>query len=125
MLPVPMVIIGCQEAPLTGNLEAPVQDAYSIVRQAILDKEQIVATYGGHRREMCPHVIGTKDERRQALFFQFAGSSSSGLPAGGQWRCIPIDGLSDVISQPGEWHSGGRHTQPQTCVDIVDVEIIY
>lgn len=100
---------------------AAVRDVYSIVRQAILDEDQIVATYSGHRREMCPHVIGTKNERRQALFFQFAGSSSSGVPAGGEWRCIPIDGLSDVASQPGEWHTSS-HSQPQTCVDGIDIE---
>jgi hypothetical protein len=99
-----------------------VADVYSIVRQAILDKDQIVATYRSHGREMCPHVIGTKNGRRQALFFQFAGSSSAGLPAGGEWRCIPIDGLSDVASQPGEWHTLS-HSQPQTCVDLIDVEV--
>jgi hypothetical protein len=98
--------------------------AYSIVREAILDKEQIVAFYRGHRREMCPHVIGTKGGRQQALFFQFAGSSSSGLPPGGEWRCIPIEGLSGVVSRAGTWHSGGAHTQPQTCVDVVDVEAV-
>lgn len=95
---------------------------YAIVRQAIIDKDQIVATYRGHCREMCPHVIGTKNGRHQALFFQFAGSSSSGLPPGGEWRCIPIDGLSDVVRRSGQWHSGGEHTQ-QTCVDVVDVEV--
>jgi hypothetical protein len=105
--------------------EAVVPDTYSIVRQAILDKDQIIATYRGHRREMCPHLIGTKDGRRQALFFQFAGSSSSGLSAGGEWRCIPIEGLSDVLSQPGVWYNGGDHIQPQTCVDLVDVEVAY
>lgn len=72
---------------------------------------------------MCPHVIGTKGGRPQALFFQFAGSSGSGLPPGGEWRCIPIDGLSDVASHSGEWHTGGRPLGPQTCVDAVDVEI--
>ncbi len=100
-------------------------DAYSTVRQAIVDKAQIVATYRGHRREMCPHVIGTKGGRPQALFFQFAGSSSSGLPPGGEWRCIPIEGLSDVVSEIGTWYSGGDHTQPQTCVDLVDVEVAH
>jgi len=104
---------------------ASVSDTYSVVRQAILDKDQIVATYRGHHREMCPHVIGMKDGRRQALFFQFAGSSSSDLPPGGEWRCIPIDGLSDVVSQSGQWYSGGDNTQLQTCVDLVDVEIAY
>lgn len=95
------------------------------MRQAIIDKQQIIATYAGHQREMCPHVIGSKAGREQALFFQFAGGSSSGLPPGGEWRCIPIDGLSDVSAQPGEWHTGPRHSQPQTCVDQVDVEVAY
>lgn len=100
-------------------------DAYSIVRQAIIGKQQVIATYRGHRREMWPHVIGTKVGQRQALFFQFAGSSSSGLPPGGEWRCIPIDGLSDVSTQSREWHAGPTHTQEQTCVDAVDVEVAY
>jgi hypothetical protein len=100
-----------------------VSDAYSIVRQAILGKQQIVATYRGHRREMCPHVIGTKDGRQQALFFQFAGSSSSSLPPGGEWRCIPVEGLIDVVSRSGRWHTGGHHTRPQTYLDLVDVQV--
>jgi hypothetical protein len=99
-----------------------VSDAYSIVRQAILDKHQIVATYRGHRREMCPHVLGTKDGREQALFFQFAGSSSSGLPPGGEWRCIPVEGLVDVVGRAGRWHTG-HGTRPQTCLDLVDVQV--
>jgi hypothetical protein len=101
-----------------------VTDAYDAVRQAIVEKEQIVATYGGHRREMCPHVIGTKGGRPQALFWQFAGSSGSGLPLGGEWRCFPIGGLSDVVRRPGQWHTGGHPRQPQTCVDLVDVEVL-
>jgi len=100
-----------------------VSGAYSIVRQAILGRHQIVATYRGHRREMCPHVIGTKDGREQALFFQFAGASDSGLPPGGEWRCIPLDGLVDVVSRSGRWHTGHHNTRPQTCVDLVDVQV--
>ena len=76
-------------------------DSYSIVRQAIIDKDQIVAIYRGHRREMCPHVIGTKGGRPQALFFQFAGSSNSGLPPSAEWRCIPIEELIEVESRHG------------------------
>lgn len=100
-------------------------DVYSLVRQAIVDKEQIIATYKGHVREMCPHVIGMKNGRPQALFFQFGGTSSSGLPPDGEWRCIPIEGLDRVVSQAGEWHSAPNHSQPQTCVDIIDVEVVY
>ncbi len=100
-------------------------DMYSLVRQAILDKQQIIATYKGHVREMCPHVIGMKNGRPQALFFQFGGTSSSGLPPDGEWRCIPIEGLDRVVSQDGEWHSAPNYSQPQTCVDVIDVEVAY
>ena len=101
-------------------------DAYAIIRDAILNKQQIVARYRGYAREMCPHVLGTKDGREQALFYQFAGSSRSGLGADGSpnnWRCMFIDELSEVEAQDGEWHSAPKHTQRQTCVDQIDVEV--
>lgn len=104
-------------------------DAYSLVRQAIIDKNQVVATYDGHRREMCPHVIGTaKAGHKQTLFYQFAGSSESGLGpdgSGENWRCIPIDGLSAVTVRPGDWHTAPNHSRPQKCVDKIDVEVNY
>lgn len=100
-------------------------DAYSAVRQAIENKQQIVADYHGHTREMCPHVLGTKNGKVQALFFQFGGGSNSGLPAGGEWRCIEIQQLSNVQVRVGDWHTGMGHTRPQTCVDRIDVEVAH
>jgi hypothetical protein len=99
-----------------------VTDIYELIREATLARRQVVATYKGHRRELCPHVLGIKEGRRQALFFQFGGGSSSGLPAGGQWRCIPVDALEDVVVREGPWHAGAVHEHPETCVDTVDVE---
>lgn len=101
---------------------------YEIIRQAILDKDQILATYDGHKREMCPHVIGRKHGRAQALFYQFGGSSNSGIgPAGspGNWRCIPIDQLTDVSSRKGEWFTASNHSRRQSCVGAIDVEVTF
>lgn len=97
-------------------------DSYSIIRQAIVDRQQIIASYGGRVREMCPHAIGTKGGTPQALFFQFGGSSSQGLPAGGEWRCLTIADLSAVVARPGPWFTGDNHSQRQTCIDVVDIE---
>jgi hypothetical protein len=97
-------------------------DTASIVYGAIANQRQIVALYKGYQREMCPHVLGYKDGRRQALFFQFAGGSSTGLSPRGEWRCIPIDRLSSVRVRDGRWFSGPTHTRPQTCVDQIDIE---
>jgi hypothetical protein len=78
---------------------------------------------------MCPHVIGTnKNGRAQALFYQFGGESKSGLgPAGSSknWRCIPIEGLTNVYTRSGEWFTAPDHSRPQTCVNDVDEVIDY
>ena len=84
--------------------------------------------YEGHYREMCPHAIGTKNGREQALFIQFGGSSSSAgevTPDDAKWRCIPIGGLTQVDVQDGEWHTLDDHSQPQTCVGDIDLEVEY
>jgi hypothetical protein len=99
-----------------------VTNVYELIRDATLARRQVLATYKGHRRELCPHVLGTKDGRRQALFFQFGGGSSSALPPGGEWRCIPVDGLEDVVVRDGPWHTSVVHEHPETCVDTIDVE---
>ena len=99
-------------------------DVYELIRTAVLERKQVVATYNGHRRELCPHVLGTKEGRRQALFFQFGGGSSSALPQGGEWRCIPVDGLEDVVVRDGPWHTSFGHHYPETCVDEIDVAVV-
>lgn len=99
---------------------------YKLIRNAIINKQQVIAVYNGYRREMCPHVIGTKNGREQALFYLYGGESSSGVIVLGStknWRCIPISGLQDIAVQEGKWHSGDNHSKPQTCVDNIDVEV--
>lgn len=103
-------------------------DTYQIVRLAILNKQIIRATYRGRVRVMCPHVVGTKNGRSQALFYQFDGESSSGLDPDGSpanWRCLLLDALSDVSVEDGEWHTAPNHSREQTCVDEIDVEVQY
>lgn len=99
---------------------------YDLVREAILQRKIVSATYDGYHRLMCPHVIGTKNGRRQALFYQFGGESRSGLDYPGSpknWRCIPVDVLTDVLLVDGDWHTAPNHSRPQTCVGIIDVEV--
>jgi hypothetical protein len=98
------------------------------LRDAILNKRQVLATYNGYYREMCPHVLGRKRGRAQALFYQFGGTSSSGLaPAGSMdnWRCIPVERLEGITVRDGDWYSAANHSRPQTCVDEIDVEVAF
>jgi hypothetical protein len=56
------------------------------------------------------------------LFFQFAGGSEGGLEPGGDWRCLSLGGMTDVSIHDGAWHSRA-HSQPQNCVEQVDLEV--
>lgn len=99
---------------------------YDLIKNAIINKLQVTAFYSGHTREMCPHVIGTKNGRSQCLFYQFGGSSSSGVIVPGSpanWRCIPVDELRIVNIGAGAWFTANNHSRAQTCVDIIDVEV--
>jgi len=98
---------------------------FTIFREAIASRQQVVCTYQSHIREVCPHTLGHKDGQEKALTFQFAGGSSTGLLPGGQWRCLFLAQVEDARLRSGVWHSGEGHSRPQTCVTDVDIEVDY
>jgi len=95
---------------------------YHLFARALVTQKQIVCTYGGHRRELCPVILGHSSGEEKALTFQFGGSSSSGLPRGGEWRCLVLSNVSDVQLRDGPWHAGTSHNKPQGCVEQVDLD---
>lgn len=100
-------------------------DTYEVFREAIRNKQQVICTYNGLRREVCPHVLGTKNGKQQVLTFQFAGQSNNGLPLGGQWRCFELDKVKEASARDGKWHTGDSHLKPQVCVSEIDIEVAY
>jgi hypothetical protein len=97
-------------------------DAYAMLTEAISTRKQVVAHYDGEERYFSPHALGTKQGKRHALVFQYAGGSRSGLPEGGEWRCLDIDELTGVRLQPGEWHTSTNVFNAQSCLD--DIEMV-
>jgi hypothetical protein len=95
-------------------------DTYTLIRRAIIERRQVHARFDGRPRKLCPHVLGTRSGEARALFFQFAGFSSRGLSPGGDWRCLPLDRLSEVEIQDGPWRTKA-HSQPQSCIDEIDI----
>ena len=102
---------------------------YTLFRDAILAEQQVTCIYGGRRRELCPHIIGTnKDSEEVVLAWQFGGESSGPLP---QWRCFKLANVSDARRRDGRWYEGRSHTTNRnallksistsmfTCVTIV------
>jgi predicted DNA-binding transcriptional regulator YafY len=98
-------------------------DTYALLEGAIHRREQVVATYEGEVREFCPHALGTKGRRQHVLAYQFGGSSRSGLPSRGEWRCFTVDLLENAVARPGPWHTAPNIFNPQTCLDEVDVVV--
>jgi hypothetical protein len=102
----------------------PGTSVYDVIRSAISAKATVRATYRGRLRLMCPHVLGVKGSRLHCLFYQFGGSSRSGLGVKGSWRCIAIDELADISVEEGEWHTAVDYDlNSQTCVDQVDFAV--
>lgn len=103
-------------------------DNYTVIKNAIINKQQVKANYKGHYREMCPHAIGSKNGKRQALFYQFGGFTSNGaiIPNSTQnWKCMLVDELEILELVEGSWHSAGNHSRSNSCIDILDVEVEY
>lgn len=103
--------------------EASPSQTYRLFEQAMAERKQIVCTYDGYRRELCPVILGHSKGEEKALTYQFDGESKSGLPPGGQWKCLWLSGVSDTELRGGPWHAGSGHSQKQTCVEIVDLDV--
>lgn len=98
---------------------------FEMFRRAIQEKAQIFCEYKGFDRALCPHVLGYGKHGEHCLAFQFDGESSSGLPPGGEWRCLILDDVTSCRIIPGPWHTGEGHNKPQTCVKDVVIEVVF
>src|ERR1700686_2989959 len=109
-----------------GNAKVQaVSEIYEVLRLAAFRRRAVSAIYDGRSRLLCPHVLGRKSGRLHALFYQFGGSSNSGLPVTpegvGDWRCLAVEKLSQVELSAEAWHTEAR-SRRQTCVDEVDFD---
>jgi hypothetical protein len=98
-------------------------DPYALLAEAIRGRQQVVARYQGEERVFSPHALGTKGGASRVLVFQYGGGSESGLPPGGEWRCLIVDDLHDIRLESGAWHTAANVFNPQTCLDDIEVVI--
>ena len=96
---------------------------YDLFAEAIRSRKQIVCSYDGYPRELCPFILGHTGGEEKALTFQFGGRGKSRLPPGGEWRCLTLARVKDVQLRDGPWRGGNSHTQAQRCVETVDLDV--
>lgn len=95
--------------------------SYSALLAAVRSKQSVTFTQGGHERRVSPHAIGRDNNGDlNVMTFQYAGTSSSGLPAGGQWRCFRVSEVSGVRTNGDLWRTASDHSRPNTCVTNPD-----
>jgi hypothetical protein len=103
--------------------EAASSAIYALFARAMAERKQILCHYDGYARALCPIILGHSKGDEVALVYQFAGGSKSGLPRGGQWKCLLLSKVSDASLRGGRWHTGARHDWRQSCVEIVDLDV--
>jgi len=96
---------------------------HATVRQAIVDRQQLLFVYEGHRREVCPHSLGWKENRLACFAFQFAGGSRTPLPPDGEWRCFHLDRMTEVHSRTGPWRTGPAIHLNSSCIDYFEASV--
>ncbi|HVT54621.1 MAG TPA: hypothetical protein VHD34_01040 [Xanthobacteraceae bacterium] len=96
---------------------------YELFEQAMRAHKSIVCIYGDLVREISPVILGHSDGEEKALTFQHGGQSRSHLPAKGEWRCLFLSKVSQAKLSDGPFVAGESHTQPQGCVQDVDLDV--
>ena len=97
--------------------------SYTLIRQAVLDRCSLTATYDGSIRHFSPHAIGSDNKGESSVMaFQYLGGSDQGLPSGGDWRFFRVNGLYGVRRNEDGWHAGNDHSTKNSIVRI-DVEV--
>ncbi len=97
---------------------------YNILKNAVLGRYCLTATYKRHQRKLSPHVIGTNDKHEEHLLaYQYGGSSSSGLPNGGEWRCFKVEDLTNIERSNDPWQSTLTSRAGNSCITRIDAEV--
>jgi len=88
------------------------------------EKKQVVCSYQGEPRPLCPAILGRTGLEEKALVFQFGGATSHGpVPLSGAWKCLRLAEVENPTLRDGGWHAGTDHSAPQSCMKMVEYDV--
>jgi hypothetical protein len=93
---------------------------YELFAEAMLMRRPIECGYDGLPRTICPIILGHTNGQEKALTYQTGGKSSGSVP---DWKCLTLSKVRNPRIVDGPWRSGGEHSQAQTCVKDVDLDV--
>ena len=105
----------------------PAEEIDRLIRNSILEKVALRATYDGRVRVLCPQLLGrNRDGLVRVLCLQIGGESASGLHLGdglGAWRCLALEKFSHVERSDDRWPTAVNPLRPPKCIDRIELEV--
>ena len=97
---------------------------HALLLDAMREKRQVLCTYQGHQREICPIMLGRTGLEEKVLVFQFGGTTSKGpMPPPGEWKCFRISEIENAVLRDGRWHAGTEHSAASSCMKMVEYDV--
>ena len=97
--------------------------AHALFLEAMRTERPVACTDPGHRREICPIMLGRTGLEEKALVFQFGGSTSQGPIRKPDWKCFKLDEVRDAVLIEGSWRAGSEHSAAQHCMKMVEYDV--
>jgi hypothetical protein len=97
-----------------------------VLAEAIARRRPVRASYHGHERLMCPHVLGWKDGRLRVLSYQVAGTTrTGGLPTANQrWRSMFVDDLENPVLTRDTWETADNYSLATNAIGDVEIAVV-
>ncbi|MFB3818607.1 MAG: hypothetical protein ACE147_13170 [Candidatus Methylomirabilales bacterium] len=111
--------------PAKRDAETSPADTIALLRDAIRDKEQVVAFYRDRLTIFCPHVLASGPDAVHVLAFVLIGELESfdeEFTSPKRWRWIRAADLKSAMRRPGAWFSAPRATAPPLAGTRVTAE---
>src|ERR1700757_565220 len=85
--------------------------AWKVLEQAVMQKRTVRATYHGHDRLLCPHLLGWKNGRAKLLCYQSSTTTSQALNSDPHkpWRLMFVDELERAVITDDEWQTAADY----------------
>jgi hypothetical protein len=96
---------------------------HALLLKAMREQRPVARTYQGHRREICPVMLGRDGLTEKALVYQFGGATSRGPVTKPDWKCFKLNEVEDGHLIDRRWHSGSQHSEAQHCMKMVEYDI--
>ncbi len=98
-------------------------EVYDLILE-MRERKQATCTYQGRRREVCPIILGRTGLEEKALVFQFGGDTSDGsIRPPGDWKCLKLKDVGNVLLRDGKWYAGDSHSASQHCIKMVEYDV--